>query len=393
MGSPKRHRLFTVLTKWSFLIFIAGIITFNIVRPIDYGAHHVDEAWITIALAAVAAASSIYAGIKANQEKKKLAAKMEAAKLNKPEGLVNAENTLSALAAQGLPGKDLMEDALKEPLAQSLTNIRELGASPVTIAGMASEGMASVTDNIRQLLIEDAQAKMGNMIALANFQAGPSAQFDLQQQEFNINKELGAAYARMEGVAELYQGVANGAGTMASAIGNQEYLKYLKGMNQPFPMSAENPTGTPGISIPGGENVAGYPGDPNDYQWNDGGMVNPSTQTYIPQTPGFQPNYQPLGVNPNIGFRNSVNSGFQPPNMTPSFANNPHYYGRSIPQPRYVPPAGITNFAFQGGNFGQGIQQGFGIPRYNYQSPNFINYLNLNPQRAFGYLRGVQSNG
>jgi len=186
------------------LYVLIGIIALSEVVIPYKSPEDIQQAFLPIVLAAASAAISIAGAISEANKKKKLAAQMEKMKLDKPQGLINAENTLSALASQGLPGKDLMEDALKEPLAQSLTNMRELGASPVTVAGMASTGMSQVTDNIRQLLVSDAQAKMGNMVNLANFQAGPAAQFDLQQQEFNINKTLGAEYARMEGTAALY---------------------------------------------------------------------------------------------------------------------------------------------------------------------------------------------
>ena len=265
---------------------------FDIIVPYS-SPKEVNQAFIPIVLAAVAAAVSIAGAISANNKKKKLAAQMEAMKLNKPEGLTNAERTLSALASQGLPGKDLMEDALKEPLAQSLTNMRELGASPVTVAGMASQGMSDVTGNVRQLMVEDARAKMGNMVNLANFQAGPMAQFDLQQQEFNMNKELGASYARMEGTAELYQGISNGIGTLGSAVGNNQYLNYLKSLNAPS----------------GG--IVGMTSKQGDYGWSGA------------QTPGFNQGVQaslnqPANAGNNLQFPNTVKTGFGGnPGMSP----------------------------------------------------------------------------
>ena len=231
--ASRKHRISVV----ALVTFIGLIALFSLCVPYN-SPYEISQSFVGVALAAISAAISIAGAISANNKKKKLAAQMEKMQLNKPEGLTNAERTLSALASQGLPGKDLIEDSLKEPLAQSLTNMRELGASPITIAGMANQGMSDVTGNVRQLMIADSQAKMGNMVNLANFQAGPMAQFDLQQQQFNMDKELGASYARMEGSAELYQGIANGIGTVGSAMGNKQYLDYLKGLN--------NPSGNPG---------------------------------------------------------------------------------------------------------------------------------------------------
>lgn len=259
-----KHRISVV----ALICLILPIIVFSICVPYK-PVKEVTQAWVGVALAAVSAAISIASAISANNKKKKLAAQMEKMKLNKPAGLTNAENTLSALASQGLPGKDLMEDALKEPLAQSLTNMRELGASPVTIAGMASQGMSDVTGNIRQLMVEDASAKMGNMVNLANFQAGPLAQFDLQQQEFNMNKQLGADYARMEGTAELYQGIANGVGTLGSAVGNQQYLNYLKGLNTPSSGGSSNGMQSINVMTPEQYKAA-------QFQWQMAQAMNPS---------------------------------------------------------------------------------------------------------------------
>lgn len=378
MCCSKKYRLLRSSIRWSLVLIVLTVIAFSIFNPADYGNKKVDEAFITIALAAIAAAASIYAGIKANSDKKKLAEQMERAKLNRPEGLTNAENTLTALASQGLPGKDLMEDALKEPLAQSLTNIRELGASPVTIAGMASTGMSSVTDNIRKLLVEDANAKMGNMIALANFQAGPAAQFDLQQQEFNINKELGASYARMEGTNELFQGIANGMGTMAGAIGNQEYLNYLKSMNQPFPIT--NPT----PSKAGGPDSTLISPAKNGSSITDPMSVN-LPEGFVPGTYGQKVVMDPksFGYADKQLYNPSVNPGFQlsDPSMAPGFASHPYFYGRTA----MTNPSmnGATPFSYA---FNNGVNGGWGSP-IGYKSNSSMNVLSFNPQEAFGYIK------
>lgn len=180
-------------------------------------------------------AFNLISGVVSKSSHDKYAKELEEQKMEMPESMKGAEEILKHTAGTGLPGAESMKEEVMANLAQTIQSGREIG-TPSAMLGLLNQSSAKASQQLRQINIQDEDAKLRGKMALANFFMSAKAPMEWRMKQFDIEKNLAVQKEKMAGTSELLGGISQGIGGMFGVMGQEkenefleEYLGILKG--------------------------------------------------------------------------------------------------------------------------------------------------------------------
>lgn len=232
-------------------------------------------------------ASQLITGAIAWDQHNQYAKMIEEQELNMPESMIGAEQILKDTAGAGLPGAESMKEEIMANLAQTIQSGREVG-TPSQLLGLLSSSAGRANKLLRDVNIQDEDAKLKGKLTLANFLMGAKAPMELRINQFENEKKLAIAREKMAGTSELIGGVSSGVAGTISAMGQeeqngfqQEYLDILKDYYGSADGSVPPPAADGGQKLPPpgigsmSNNKTGTVGLFNNDEWNEFFSINP----------------------------------------------------------------------------------------------------------------------
>ena len=157
-----------------------------------------------------------------------------------PEGINQATNIARMLSLQGLPGQNLALDQLRQSSASGVRAVTDLAQDPATKAAMAAGLYSQEMNQVNQLNMADAQARINNLQSLGSAY-GILAGY--QDKKFDINKmqpydnAMAAASAltgasmqnKMTGTEDIISGVASAAISGVNDVKNAQMAQQIAG--------------------------------------------------------------------------------------------------------------------------------------------------------------------
>ena len=184
----------------------------------------------------ISAGARIVNGYIARREHEKYAKLLEKQKMTVPGSIYDAENIYRSLASDGLPGKETMQANIEGYLPEVVNASKEVVDSPSALMDALTKASTNVNNNLRNLEVSDANAKVQNQGLLANFLSSVKSPIEMNIENFEIQKSLAAARERMLGKRELVQGYTSfndimtnyfaGLNGQQSAVGNNMQQTY-----------------------------------------------------------------------------------------------------------------------------------------------------------------------
>lgn len=144
-----------------------------------------------------------------------------------PEAITRAEGIHERLADVGLPGADEAKSDVDENVANMISQASRVVDSPQALVDALVGATESANESKTNINVQDQRTKLSNMNRFAAFLSQAKAPAEMRVEDFNIQKTLGAKRERMQGWADLLQGVEGAAGTMATGFANKKYHEYL----------------------------------------------------------------------------------------------------------------------------------------------------------------------
>lgn len=181
--------------------------------------------------------ANLIGGISANKKHKEYAKMLQGLSMTMPTAITDAETLYKGNASQGLPGYETYMADIESLLPSTVNVGREVVDNPSQLLDMVAKASATAGSKIRDLGIEDADAKLKNEVALANFLSSVKAPMQNDIQMFDIQKKVAGQQEKMAGAAELWKGIGNFGGTLdsaATAIFSAGGGNLMKGLTSMF---------------------------------------------------------------------------------------------------------------------------------------------------------------
>lgn len=160
--------------------------------------------------------SQLIGGFVANTQHKKYAELLMNQKMTMPSGITDAEGIMKGNAGEGLQGYESYLAKVNSLLPNTVNAAKEVVDNPSQLLEAISRAQSTAGSKIRDLGIADAEAKLQNEVAYANFLSNVKAPVQQQMENFDIQKTLGAQQERMMGKAEVWKGIGSFGNTLDS---------------------------------------------------------------------------------------------------------------------------------------------------------------------------------
>lgn len=180
--------------------------------------------------------SQLIGGFVANKQHKKYADLLMQQNMTMPSGITDAEGIMKGNAGEGLQGYESYMNDIQSLLPNTVNAAKEVVDNPSQLLELVSKAQSTAGSKIRDLGIADADAKLRNEVAYANFLSSVKAPAEQAIENFNIQKTLGAEQERMVGKAEMWKGIGSlgnsidSLGMAAASAGGGNILEGFKTM-------------------------------------------------------------------------------------------------------------------------------------------------------------------
>lgn len=135
---------------------------------------------------------------------------LEEAKKEIPSALISSDKILSEMSNKGIPEKEAIEAAIMESMPRTLNEARKVVDSPSKLIGALSDTYSKVEQNLLNVRIEDARAKLGNKDKYAQFLSQVKA--PMEERIDSYNKSIDSQIKQINSQADwaIVQGILGG---------------------------------------------------------------------------------------------------------------------------------------------------------------------------------------
>lgn len=134
--------------------------------------------------------------------------------LTMPDAVKQAESIMQNAANQGLPGYEKYMSDIESLVPSTIGVAKNVVDNPSQLLDAVMKSQATASSQIGKLGLADADAKLQNEVAYANFLSSVKSPIERAMEEFDINKQLSAKRETMVGSQEMWKGISGFGGVM-----------------------------------------------------------------------------------------------------------------------------------------------------------------------------------
>ncbi len=165
---------------------------------------------IGIGAGLLSALPSIFGGISANKQYKKHAQLLEGMKLDMPGELDVVSEILRQRMGKDMPGYEQAQSDIMNTIPTTMNQVKNAAGSSADILGAIGDIQHGAATNINSLAVQNALSKMQSEGNYTNFLSSVKAPMQMQIQQYANQAKIAGSEARMQGKAQLWQGLAGG---------------------------------------------------------------------------------------------------------------------------------------------------------------------------------------